>query len=431
MKIGTINYVLVFNCFFLGFFKINTSFAQEFTWQGVAKVHVRDSSDNFISTSFPSNSGHKTVDPGTHLEISNLSLTGTIDWKDWKVLAKVDAIDLYEKNPTSSDYNVSVDQFILRYGTRLQPRALALTTSFYAQIGKFNKFEMQTDRHLESYGLASTAFNRFEDAGLEMGIDHKNGMYGKITYTSGNPVFFRDPLSLAGDNGVENPEYGPGFLVLYDAEVENDFDFGNTAELGLAVGFRWATSRGKSRYNLMAYHYKRDLAKSKELNGTFYGGDIDLFEFSELFFPGPVDPDNDLASIPLDSNSKKESGLTFWFYQQSSTLFAQYVQQDIGGLKRKGFEIEAGYAIQRGAHHWVKQWVPAIRYSHLRNSFDTMPLYPSPSIGWDWRKVDVGITAFLNKSLSIAIEYTFNEFETKGGDRTNNEALVTLRWRFD
>ena len=60
-----------------------------------------------------------------------------------------------------------------------------------------------------------------------------------------------------------------------------------------------------------------------------------------------------------------------------------------------------------------------------------MPLYPSPSIGWDWRKVDVGITAFLNKSLSIAIEYTFNEFETKGGDRTNNEALVTLRWRFD
>ena len=31
------------------------------------------------------------------------------------------------------------------------------------------KFERQNDRHLESYGLVSTAFNRFEDFGVEAG----------------------------------------------------------------------------------------------------------------------------------------------------------------------------------------------------------------------------------------------------------------------
>ena len=174
--------------------------------------------------------------------------------------------------------------------------------------------------------------------------------------------------------------------------------------MGVAAGYRWATTNGKYRYNLIAYYYQRNLVDSAELNGTIYGGDRDFFEFSELFFPGPIDPNNDLASIPLSSKDKKESGVTFWYYGRQSTLFAQLIAQDIAGLERWGAELELSHRITTKNKPLIRGLVSAVCYSILYNDIVTPPLNPAPSIGWDWQKLDIGLTVFFKSRISLIME---------------------------
>ena len=144
--------------------------------------------------------------------------------------AKIDVIDLYDRNPTSSDQKVDVDELWIRFGR--DPTAFERAAfGAYLKVGKFEQFERQDDRHLESYGLVSTAFNRFEDPGLELGVDLGRHVYLQGSLTQGNPVFLRDPNALAGDNGtpeairactrIPTRELNSGIPILYDAEVED------------------------------------------------------------------------------------------------------------------------------------------------------------------------------------------------------------------
>ena len=56
------------------------------------------------------------------------------------------------------------------------------------------------------------------------------------------------------------------------------------------------------------------------LNGSFYGGDLDLLRGPENQFP-----------FPLTSDDKREVGGNLWLYLGGASLFAQYVDQDLGG----------------------------------------------------------------------------------------------------
>lgn len=156
------------------------------------KLNFRNSYNNLYTTNFPDpTKGHETVNAGKHVELSNITLY--TKWQmseNWQAMIKIDAIDLYERNPTSSDKKMDIDNLYLRYGTKYSNGLLPETVDFYAQVGKFGKFERQEDRHLESYGLVSTAFNRLEDSGIELGIDLPIGLYAKLSYTTGNPLFF-------------------------------------------------------------------------------------------------------------------------------------------------------------------------------------------------------------------------------------------------
>ena len=424
--------IISYNIFLIFFSVFSThSLALQTDFKVQTKLNIRHSDNNIFPTRFPPGSAHETVDEGTHFEVSNIELFVNIEWTNKLLLkAKIDVIDLYEKNPTSSDSDINLDRFIIRYGDKLTSRSLPLSANYYIQAGKFNKFETQTDRHLESYGLVSTAFNRLEDSGFETGVDLANGWYARLSYTSGNPVFFRDPNALAGDNGVRDPEHEPGILILYDAEVE-EFDLSDTPELGAGAGYRWSMHDGAMRFNVLLFTYERDLADSKELNGTFYGGDIDLFEFSELFTPGPISPDNDQSSVPLDNNQKKESGLNFWLYAKNYSLFAQYVTQDIGGLERTGSELEFSYSFNTGDSGLIKKITPVIRYSELKNDFGVPQLNPSPSIAWDWKKWDIGAKLHFSKHMFLTAEYAINQFEIAGGNKNNDELLITYTWRYD
>jgi hypothetical protein len=393
-----------------------------------AKFNYRLSNENRYPTPFPPGSAHETVEAGDHLEVSDIAVFGK--WQmteNWQAVAKIDFIDLYERNPTSSDHEIDLDNFFVRYGTKHSNDPLPESIDFYGQFGKFGKFERQEDRHLESYGLISTAFNRLEDSGFEFGLDFPTGIYGKLSYTTGNPFYFRDPNALAGDNGVlkhPDKDIKSGLPIFYDAEVEN-MDLSNEPETGGALGYRWLNDGGNSRVNVMIFNYRRDMADEADLHGTVYGGDMDLFAVTPIEVPALT------STIRLSSNGKKkdENGINVWWYYNDLAVFVQYVTQNAAGLKRSGEEIELSYAFDNIPG--IVGITPVLRYSKLTPDFNPGPAYPSPSVSWEWTKYDMGFNVDFTESIRLTIEYAQNDIIRKKDRENNDEALMTLRWRYD
>lgn len=367
----------------------------------------------------------ETVDEGGNGEISLVSLAGKWQLSDALLLQfKIDAVDRYDRNPTSTDDEIDLDAFFLRYGDNLGATRIPSNDSFYAQIGKFKKFEQQRERRTESYGIVQTAFNRFEDSGLEAGFDLVSGFYGRISYTTGNPVFIRDANALAGDNGTIDfasqpngvAELGTGLVTLYDAEVE-DFDLSSDPELGLGLGYRWNSANQAQRFDILAYYYERDLAETRSLTGSFLGGDLDLFDLSEI-------PGAEGIGLPVEGNEKTEFGVSAWYYAGNFAFFGQYVDQDLANLDRDGFELEFSYVFDSKF-----TITPVVRYSELNNNFVSTQGFPLPSLMWDWRKVDYGINIDFSDNVRLIVEYTDNEIFRAGRYESQDEFLVTLRWQ--
>ena len=352
-------------------------------WGLEAKASYRDSDDLRLVNPHPfppeqlpvgqTKAFLQTVDPGRHFELSNLALTFDAVWSATVVAhAKVDFIQLYDRNPTSSDSNVDVDELWLRLGR--DPARPAPGFAGYAKLGKLAHFERQNDRHLESYGLVATAFNRFEDQGLELGLDFGKYFYLRWSATQGNPVFIRDPNALAGDNGtperspqVRNPDppLHSGFPIFYDAEVE-DVDLSGKLEYGGGLGFRLGDPTARRGADVLVWGYQRKLAKSTPIHGSFYGGDLDLLD-------GPGD--NGTFSLPITDDEKREVGGNIWLYRSGLSLFAQYVDQDLAGMQRVGLEAELAWQLElplvwaAGERQLFPSIAPAVRYSHLDPRF--------------------------------------------------------------
>lgn len=408
------------------------------------RVHYRDSDLNRFPVNFPfppeqlppgaERAFLETVNEGSHLEASTLTLLVDGRWAEAVTShAKIDIIDLHDRNPTSTDREIDVDELWIRFGRETEPAVREEKSGAYLKIGKMPKFERQDDRHLESYGLVSTAFNRFEDFGLELGADLGPHFYVKATVTQGNPVFLRDPNALAGDNGT--PDRGPavlnpdpalksGIVILYDTEVE-DIDVDGDLEVGAGLGLRFATADGRRGVDLLAWGYERTLAETVDLNGTFYGGDLDLLRGPENRFPFPITSDN-----------KREVGANLWLYLGGFSLFAQYVDQDLAGLGRIGYEAEAAWAFDLplkwavGGRQLFPYIQPAVRFSRLDPDFRSPPVTPSPSFSWKWDKLDFGVRIGIVSGVDVTLEYAVNDFILgSGAEAENDEALATLRFR--
>ncbi len=378
----------------------------------------------------------ETVDPGDSVEVSVVTLfldAGLGDGVDAHV--KLDLIDLYDRNPTSGDRRVDVDEAWLRFGQEMAAGEVppaGMPVAAYLKVGKMPRFERQDDRHLESYGLVSTAFNRFEDLGVELGVDVGRNLYLKASATQGNPVFFRDPNALAGDNGIEeqvrfgdDPPLGSGFPILYDAEVE-DLDTDGDLEYALGIGARFANLSGSRAVDLLLFGNRRDLADTVDLEGTEYGGDLDLLDGPFGILPYPA----------LDGRSKEEVGANLWVYVEGFSFFGQYVDQDLAGLPRSGAEGEVAWAFDLplvwalGGRQLFPFVQPAVRYSRLDNDFANPVVTPSPSGAWDWEKIDFGVRLGVVPGTDLTLEYARNRFRTAGGEREADELLTTLRWLF-
>lgn len=408
-----------------------------------AKAHYRDSDLNRFVVPFQFDPNmlpvgqargfEETVNAGSHLEISTVTLLVDATWGDGLAAhGKIDFIDLYDRNPTSSDKKTDVDEAWVRFGIEPAPATLAPRGGAYLKIGKMPKLERQDDRHLESYGLVSTAFNRFEDTGAELGLNLGRHVYVKATATQGNPLFLRDPNALAGDNGTPamrqrnpDPELKSGIVILYDAEVE-DLDVDGDLELGGGVGVRFADEGGVNGVDLLAWGYRRDLAETVELEGTFYGGDLDV-----LNGPGNATP-----LRTLRGDEKQETGANVWVYFGGLSFFGQFVDQEVAGLPRTGLEAEVAWRFELplwlsiGDRQLFTFVAPAVRYSELDNDFRNDPNTPAPSLAWDWKKLDAGLRVGIIQGADLTVEYADHEFILgSGAKRENNEFLTTFRWR--
>ncbi|MEO7975400.1 MAG: hypothetical protein ABIU84_17605 [Thermoanaerobaculia bacterium] len=418
------------------------AFKVRFGFEG--KAHYRDSESFRIPSPFPfppeslppgaTQAFLETVNEGGHFEVSVLTLLLDASWGPHvEAHAKLDFIDLYDRNPTSSDREFDVDEAWIRFG--LDPLTPADGFGMYGKVGKFGHFERQNDRHAESYGLVSTAFNRFEDQGLEIGANFGSHFFLVGSLTQGNPVFFRDPNALAGDNGTPNndpslhnppvPELASGFPILYDAEVE-ELDVDGDMETGYGLGVRFGEPGSGHEVRFLAWAYQRKMADRVALNGTFYGGDLDLLN-------GP----QNIFGLPIRGDDKKEVGANLWLYQGGLTVFGQYVEQEIAGMDRTGYEVELAWrfdlplAWAAGGRQLFPYLQPVVRYSFLKPEFaGGSSRFPAPSVRWEWSKLDYGLRAGIIEGVDLTIEFADNEMTLANGRKiSNDELLTTLRFR--
>lgn len=405
---------------------------------GEVKAHFRWSEDDRfpLRTPFPPefvpvgqpNVALQTVAPGSSIEVSKATLNLDASFpRGISARVKVDFIDLYDRNPTSTDKVVDVDEAWVALGRRQESLAPIEGSSVYLLVGKAPKFERQPFRRLESYGLVSTAFNRFPDLQVQVGGQVGSTFYFFGQVSNGSPIFMRDPNVLAGDNGTgsppppnPDPALHTGFPIFYHAEVE-DLEIDDRLEVGGGGGLRWLSADRRFGVDLLGFYYETRLSEEARLRGTYYQGDL------ELLRGAGIPPDQ------LSGDERTEYGANLDVRLGDFTAFAQLVKEEAASLPRTGFEVEASYRLALGDLADPKALFPAvepaIRYSRLDNDWTAPPIFITLSALWDWQKWDFGLRATIVKGLDLTLEYAYNDI---GAARTiqHDEFLATLRFRF-
>jgi hypothetical protein len=374
----------------------------------------------------------ETVDSGAHAELSVAQLQLDASYGHaFFARAKLHAVDKYRRNPTSEDRKMDADELYVQFGEAPAFLERPAKTSFFLLAGKAPKVERQPIRLLESYGLAATAFNRFEDVGFIGGGSVGRNLYWRLSATTGNPLYFRDPNALAGDNGVKallqrnpDPKLKSGFPILYNAETEGYFLKTGNVQYGQALGYRWQNAAETFGFDAVAFHYKRDLADTQKLTGTFYGGDIDLLDGPQGFN----------ISLPIHGRRKEEWGGRIYTEWHGLTTTAQFTKQVIAGLYRQGYELETGYEFKTpfgpniGGQSFFQSIQPAVRVSGLQNFFKGPKNFVDPSMWWNWTKIDYGVRVGFTRNVDVTIEHAkHNVVAPKKLDLS--ETLVTVRVR--
>lgn len=403
---------------------------------GEVKAHYRWSQeDDFPLAFFPPEFAPvgrdtvelRTVSPESSLEVSKATVFFEVDFpRSIFGRVKIDLVDLYDRNPTSGDRNIDVDEAYLRFGRKYEALEALPGSHLYALFGKAPKIEKQLFRRLESYGLVSTAFNRFNDLQLQIGGSLGTNFYFRAQISNGNPIFMRDPNALAGDNGVEpppNPDitFNSGFPILYHAEVE-EVAFDDNMEGGFGAGVRFLSEDRETGVDVLGFYYRTTLSEAIPLNGTFYEGDLDLLNGAPI--PLPLDPDDD---------SRTEWGFNLDVIARGFGVFLQYVDEESAGLPRRGVELELGYGLLTGdpgdpnALFTIVE--PVFRYSRLDNDFTAPPMFVAPSLAWDWAKFDLGVRLTIMQNMDLSLEYAIHDI-TASQEIDHDEFLTTLRFRF-
>jgi len=403
---------------------------------GELKVHGRWSEHDRFPLAFPfppdfvpvgqPNVALETVAPGSSLEVSRALVNLDVEMpRGIAGHVQIGFLNLYDRNPTSTDHTVDVREAWVSFGTKRGSLEPLPGSSLYALLGKAPKLERQPFRRLESYGLVSTAFNRFNDLQLQVGGSIGSRVYFAAQVSAGNPIFMRDPNALAGDNGTDmppdpDPKLHSGFPILYHAEVE-ELEPDDRFEYGGALGLRLLSADQGRGVDVMGFYYKTRLSEGAKLRGTFYEGDLDILNGTGAL------------SLPIAGDDREEYGLNLDTRVGGFSLFAQLVQEESAGLPRLGIEVEAGYRFALGdladPGDLFPQIQPALRWSRLENDFTAPRGFVAPSFAWDWDKLDLGLRVTIVRRLDLTLEYSFHDVAASREIR-HDEALATLRLAF-
>ena len=374
-----------------------------------ARANYRDSEENRFPVPFPFDAPmlpvgqmkgfEETVDAGSHVEISNVALLATAGWRDlFTAHGKLDLIDLYDRNPTSTGERSTSTRPGSASAASPSPALLAPRSGVYLKIGKIPKFERQDDRHLESYGLVSTAFNRFEDdrrragprprpallsarpraTARQSGLPARSQRAGRRQRHPGAPAAGRTRTrrSRAASSSSTTPE-----VEDFDARRQA----GDGRRGGLAPGGRGGAQRSRrarlGNRRKLARRRWRSTAPSTAATST---------SSTRRLRTAP-------AIFAVTDDDKREAGGNVWLYLGGFSFFGQYVDQKLAGLPRTGIEGEVAWRFDlplvwavRG-RQLFPSIAPAVRYSKLDNSFRSPSQTPSPSFAWDWEKIDAGL----------------------------------------
>jgi hypothetical protein len=385
-------------------------FPQDFIPQGQQQVELR------------------TVASGSSFEISTTTVFLDVELpRSIAGRVKIDFIDLYDRNPTSGDQPIDVDEVWVRFGRKYESLEALPGSSFYALFGKAPKFERQNFRKLESYGLVSTAFNRFEDIQLQFGGSVGSRFYFRAQVSNGNPTFFRDPNALAGDNGTEDnrppnpdPTLGSGFPIFYHAEAE-ELELDDKPEVGVGLGLRFLSADLQKGVDVLGFYYRTRLSAAAKLRGTFYEGDLDLLDGA-----GGI-------SLPISGDERTEYGFNLDSQVGNLGVFMQWVSEEAASLPRSGVEVEAGYKFIFGdpadPNDLFTTLQPVVRYSRLDNDFTGPREFVAPSVLWDWVIWNFGARVGIRPGLDLTVEYAYHDIKA-ARKVVHDEFLTTLRFRF-
>jgi hypothetical protein len=376
----------------------------------------------------------RTPSPYGSFELANVALIGEADLTpDISAKLRIHFLDLYNRNPSSSDDRVFVREAWIRFGRKYEAVKVPPGTTLYVQAGMAPRFSKQIVRHMESYGMWGTAVGRFEELGVEAGGSLGRYVYWRLQAVNGNPLFMRDTNALAGDNGTPErttPEeaetlsvYQTGFPILYDAKAK-DSNFRGSFQVGGGLGVRIPFGTEKDGVDLLGWYFRRTLADRVPIRGSFYSGDIRLLQ-------GVAG-----ISLPIEGRDKTEWGGNLEARWGGLSVFGQGVRQEIAGLVRHGYEGEVAFRFQLNGLFLsgetpVLNWVePVVRISRIDNDFDSVPGFVAPSFWWDWGKYDVGVRVGILRGVDLTAEYTRHDARARTTVFHMDELLVTLRTAF-
>lgn len=407
--------------------------AQGFRWGGEIKAGFRwsQAQESAIFGGSGALAGFmRTPDPGTSIEIQHLALGGEGEIAP-SVYARVEVrfLDLYNRNPTSTDVTVFVRQAFVRLGRKPEVLSSVKGSRAYALFGMAPRFSKQTTRRFESYGLLGTAIARFEQPQLEVGAGFSEHFFARAMVGSGNPLFLRDTNALSGDNLSQSPAPNPGstyqsgFPILYDAKVQ-EVDATGSLETGFGLGAR-AGGGEKSGAEVLVWRFGRRLSDTARFRGTSYPGELAVLKGAG--FP-----------IPTEGNRRSEWGVNLQARRGGLRLFGQWAAQDLAGAERHGVEVEAAYLFNLPGFFLVGEspfgnWIqPTFRFSRLANQFQAPRAYPRLAVVWPWKKYDFGLRFGIVRNVDLTAEYTFHQVVRAPGlpNLPMKEFLVTLRTGF-
>ena len=182
---------------------------------------------------------------------------------------------------------------------------------------------------------------------------------------------------------------------------------------------------GTRGLDVLGWMYHRQLADRLAIEGTVYGGDLDLLDDVPAGTTGWI-----------DGRSKTEAGVNVEARWERFSLFGQVVHQDVAGLVRRGYEVEAGYRFPLnglfavGDQPWFNWIQPAVRVSRIDNDVSTPTGFLAPSFAWDWSKLDFGVRVGIVRNVDLTVEYARHDMRTRSTVLHPDELLVTLRAGF-